>query len=134
MSIPSITIRLDFGEGISSGISHGITLQGEIPTPMGSGSGLAGVTNAEPPTPFVNIAAAPAQGSVPTPMPGIGGMSAAMTAPPEPSLAIGGMSAAMTAPPEPSLAIANARTSGVTDDMPHPEGHPEAAKKQSGKR
>ena len=115
MSIPSITLRLDFGEGSSSGVSGGISLQGEAPTPMGFGSGLAGVTQADLPTPlpFASIAAAAAQGSAPTPMSGIGGMSAAMNA-----------------PPVPSLDIASARVSGMTDDMPRPEGEPEVVKKK----
>lgn len=111
MLIPSITIRLDFGEGTSSGLSSGISLQGSAPTPMsGIGSGLTGVTQADLPTPlpFASIAAAAAQGSAPTPM-----------------LGIGGMSASMNAPPVPSLDIANTRASGMTDDMPRPEGKPE---------
>ncbi len=119
MSIPSITIRLDFGEGVSSGVSSGVSLQGVAPTPTGFGSGVAGVTQGDLPTPFASMAAAAAAGqdSAPTPMSGVGGVSAAMSAPPVPS-------------PD----IASARASGMTGDMPHPEGEPEAVKKPADKR
>lgn len=113
MSIPSITIRLDFGEGSVSGVSGvsgGISLQGEAPTPMGFGSGLAGVTQADLPTPFAGIAAAATQDSPPTPMSGMGGVNAAMTELPVPSM---------------DIASAHA-SSGLTDDVPRPEGEPEA--------
>ena len=120
---PSITIRLDFGDGMSSGISHDISLQHEVPTPMGAGLGAAGVTNTELPTPFASSMAIAAQGSASAS--GVGGMSAAMSAPPEPSLGVGGMSAAMSAPPEPSLGIEDTGASGMPDDMPQPESEPE---------
>ena len=111
MLIPSITLRLDFGEGSLSGVSGvsgGISLQGEVPTPMGFGSGLAGVTQVGLPTPLASMAEAAAQGTAPTPMAGIGGMSAAIEAPPVPSPDI----------------MSSARASGMTDDMPRPEGEP----------
>lgn len=130
MLIPSITLRLDFGEGAMSGVSSGILLQGEVPTPMSDiggmsaaktappvpmefGSGLAGATQAGPPTPFVSTA-----GLVPPPMSGIGGMSAAMTAPPVPSPDI--------------VTIASA--SGMTAEIPRPEGEPQGEPEGSKKR
>jgi hypothetical protein len=132
MSIPSITIRLDFGEGISSGVSRGISLQGEAPTPMDFRSDLAGVTQADLPTPFASITAATTQDVAPTPMSGIEGESAAMMTPPVPSLDIA--SAAMMTPPVPSLDIASASASGMPEDMPRPEGEPEASRKSPRRR
>jgi hypothetical protein len=100
------------------------------------------------------MAAAAAQGPAPTPMSGIGATSAAMNAPPAPSLDIAsnaaaaaqssaptpmagiwGMSAVANAPPVPSLDIASAGASGMTEDMPRPEGEPAvvAKKKPAGK-
>jgi hypothetical protein len=119
MSIPTITIRLDFGEGSSSGLSSKISLQGEVPTPMSdlAGAGLTDVTQAELPTPLSlgSIATAAAhQGSVPTPMADIGV----------------GISAAMSVPPVPSLDISTF-ASGMTDDIPHPEGEPVVVKEGS---
>lgn len=116
MSISSITIRLDFSEGSPSGLSSSVSLQGEAPTPMsGVGSGLVGVTQAGLPTPLplASLAAAAAQ-AAPTPMSGIGGMSVTMNAPPVPS-------------PD----ITSTRASGMTDDVPRPEGEPAAVKKKS---
>ena len=130
MLIPSITLRLDFGDGTMSGVSSGISLQGEVPTPMSGiggmsaamtvppvpmefGSGLPGATQAGPPTPFLSTA-----GLVPPPMSGIGGMSAAMTVPPVPSPDI--------------VTIASA--SGMTAEIPRPEGEPQGEPEGSKKR
>lgn len=95
-------------------------------------------------------------------MVGIGGMSAAMNPPPEPSVnigitgssgmsdgmprpegepeaakkptsGIGSMSAAINPPPEPSLDIVSTGA-GITDGTPRPEGESEAARKPSGKQ
>ena len=148
MLIPSITLRLDFGEGSLSDGSGGISLQGEVPTPMGFGSGLAGVTQVGLPTPLASIAGATAQDTAPTPMgfgSGLAGVTqvglptplasiaeaAAQGTAPTPMAGIRGMSAAMEAPPVPSPDImSSARASGMTDDMPRPEGEPEVVKKE----
>lgn len=116
MSIPSITLRLDFGEGSSSSVASGISLQGEAPTPMGFGSSLAGVTQTSLPTPIAGISASAAQDAAPTPMAGIGAVNAAMETPPVPSLDLG-----------------STQVSGMTGDIPRPEGEPEAVKKPAGK-
>lgn len=117
MSIPSITIRLDFGDGSSAGVAGGMSLQGNVPTPVDFGSSWAGAAQVNLPTPFTSSAAMAAQDVAPTPMSGIGGMSVAMNS-----------------APEPSLDIARAGFTGMADVMPHPEGEPEAAKKPTGKR
>ncbi|HWJ71773.1 MAG TPA: hypothetical protein VNX29_01280 [Kaistia sp.] len=116
MSIPSITIRLDFAD---SGVSGGLSVQGAAPSPTSLGTGFAegGVSDGGPPTPFANAAAvATGHDSVaPTPLSDIGATIATATG---------------SAAPEPSPDLAGvAQVSGTTDE-PRPEREPGALSKQ----
>jgi hypothetical protein len=125
MSIPSITIRLDFGDGAQAGVIGGASLQqGMAPSPTGLGSGLAGVTQTILPTPLAGTAAAAAQELVPTPMSGMAGA---------PISGIAGMGPAIGALPMPSLDVVAARAVGVAD-VPRPEGEPDAVRALTGRR
>lgn len=105
MSIPSITIRIDFGD---SGVTGSSIQQGVAPTPMNI-SGLAGAAHGSAPTPTLDPTGGTAQSALPAPGAGILDFGAAAGGPPAPSPDIPGLQ------------------QGVASDdaMPQPEGDPE---------
>lgn len=118
MSITSVTIRLDIGDSNSSGTSGGVSLHGEAPSPMDFGSGTATLSQGGVPTPSASMALASGQDMPPTPMSGIGGLTASISE-----------------PPAPSHDVANAASAASGgDDLPKPEGDPAGARKGPVKR
>lgn len=99
MSIPSITIRLDFGEGGSAG---GTVQQGAAPSPVV----LAGLGTSAAPMPSGDPSAMAAAQAAPAPSGGAPGLAGGAGAPPSPSPDIPGLphrtaSAGDAAPPRP---------------------------------
>jgi hypothetical protein len=112
MSIPSITLRLDFGDAGKSGATEGISVQGDVPTPTGFTSNLTGLAQTPVPTPMLTAGQTGAHETVPTPMSGIGG----------------NVATALVATPEPSLDLTAVGGPGAGDVAPHPEGEPTSVK------
>lgn len=111
MSIPSITIRLDFGEG---GVSEATLHQGSAPVPVDLASFGASAAGGGMPTPTGDPTAAAAQAAAPTPS--VGALDpglAAVGEPPEPSPDIPGL---------------DQGAAGGGEDMPIPEGDPSEKK------
>jgi hypothetical protein len=120
MSLPSITLRLDFGDtdSGSSGISNSVSLQSDAPTPVGFASNVSATTlNAIPSPSLTATAVGGGQETVPTPMFGIGGTIAT----------------AVSVSPTPSLELTSAHRFGSSDDTPSPEGDPTAVSKKNHK-
>jgi len=114
MSIPSITIRLDFGDGRVLG---GSMQQGVAPAPMDIGSIVRTGSGAGTlPTPSLDFAGLAAQAEPPTPAAGMFGLDSGMATPPTPSLEAAGLSLGASG-----------------DQLPQPEGDP-SDKKTSGKK
>ena len=129
MSIPSITLRLDFGESVNSGVTAAISQQGEPPTPMGLMPSSTHVAHAALSAPSTRSADTAVRDSAPAPLAGMD----IQTDAPQPSAEVVRMSAALNAPPVPSLDVASALAVGMIDDLPRPEGEPGAVKKPTSK-
>jgi len=118
MSITSITIRLDIGDGNSSTMAGGVSLDGQAPSPMSFASGTATMSQEDAPTPSTSIALSSDQDTAPTPMSGAGGMAVLISE-----------------PPAPSADMANTGSAASGDQTPpEPEGEPVGAKKAPAKR
>lgn len=128
MSTPSITLRIDLGDAAAGGGSGVGLMHGEAPQPMASMSPMSSLSSLAPlhfagantgdlPTPFAGFAHAADHGAAPTPMGGIGAVTAAFSAAPTPTL-------------DPSVAFGS--EAGGT--APTPEGDPADAKRVTAKR
>jgi len=117
MSITSVTIRLDIGDGNSSDMSHGISLQGELPSPKEFSTATETVFQGGVPTPSTNAALSAMQDNAPTPLSGIGDLTTSISE-----------------PPAPSHDLAGAVLLGLSDDEPKPEENPAGEKKGARKR
>jgi hypothetical protein len=129
MSIPSITIRLDFPDGSATGTAGTANISSlpESAAPPPSPVDLPGLGSTAP--------ASAADGPVPTPtmIPGDPATAAAAPAPSAQVVATD-LAASSDAPPKPSADIPGLNLGAVGDDAeepPQPEGKP-AAKKATG--
>ncbi len=136
MSIPSITLRLDFGDAGTSGAGNAISVQGDVPSPTGSASNLTNSAQAEAPSPigFSSDLASFTETPVPTPTL-IAATAGTRESVPTPFSAISSNDvAALVSAPEPSVDRMGVGSPGAIDAAPQPEGEPPSVTKKIAKK